>query len=202
LDDEKKSFQNILIFFAGLSVLGIEGCRDCEPTQVFLTDYGKTWIDYDSSQLTFKNNSGNSAIFTYSQSANGFVTSYFRGNECGDIDYLETINFSLTSTSLLYTFNFSLVAGSPGYGDGLNIEYIANSNISGDRVSFSFIFQNDTLSNAPEFIDIIDLNGSLFQNVYHSTASSSECPITDCYFSKQFGIIGFKITNGNIWSLR
>ena len=168
-----------------------------------MSDYSKTWIAYANSHVTFKNDSGETVIYSYSNPSDEIITSDFRGEECGDLDDLEKTTFTLTSISLPYVFDFSLetVNSSFPWDAGFGINYDGNTNIPGG-LSFSFHVVNDTVNDSPEFIDQISLNGKVFNSVYHAIGNYSTCPVSDCYFTKSLGIIGFITYDGNTWALQ
>ena len=202
------SFQNILIFFTCLSIPGIESCNlGCPPNKVFLNGYSRTWTGYAGTLVLFWNPDSGAAIFTYSQPVDEFVTSYFRGEECGDVDDIETLSFNLTSSTLPYRFDFYLEA----YNSGSPADaYFSASSGNSELGLVLYIFTDtatfylgyDTSFHGEEFFDQITINGISFYNVYHSEEdSSTTSTITDIYFTKPNGIVGFKTKDGNIWSL-
>jgi hypothetical protein len=200
------SLKTFLIFITCLSLFGIESCRNCKPIKVSLSEDSKTWISYAGTQFFFRNQDSGLVIFNYSHPADEFVTSYFRGEECGDADDIETISFNLTSSTLPYSFDFSLVADAEGSpADAFysvksgNPELALVLYIFGDTATFSF--SGDTVHGESIF-DQLDLNGISFYNVYHSALDSlTTSTVTDIYFTKPDGVVGFKTKDGDTWSI-
>jgi hypothetical protein len=211
----------ILLFTTGCPICHDNNCVDIEIGTASPADSSSNWIPFNGHDtVSFINSFGFSAQFVCSGYQQGPYEKLLANNydaNCGD---------PMEECWEYYTmYEKSLKFISPSVN--LTIEYKLRKNIS-DNNYYQNTINPDTISDAlmitinyyywviplksgnntginctTVLLDSLSLNGSVYQNVYHSTQNynPSGVAIKGIYYTKVNGIIGFYYNNDEKWYL-
>lgn len=202
-----KLLNHFLILLAILFfVHSIESCNRCDPTYLgsyYLSDEQKSWINFQNSQVIFKNQHDSSQVFTYSE-ATGYPQSNFcTATKCGGIEYtneFRMLSFSSDSFPYLLTLKLEAVYDS----------FFCILSKSGSLSITDYNYSNWLQIQVPESIplmntcylaDSILLNNKTFYSVYTSYYGSAQTGLDKVYFKMDLGIIGFQTEDSSVWVL-
>lgn len=166
----------------------------------YLSDEQKSWIDFQNSQVIFKNQHDSSQVFTYSE-ATGYPEDIFcSASKCGGIEFTNEylrVFFSSDSFPHLLALDLEAVYDSfciPSKIGSLSIIGYNYSNWLQIQVPGSI-----PLMNTCYLADSITLNNKTFYSVYSSYYGSAQTGLV--YFKMDLGIIGFQTEDSAIWVL-
>lgn len=166
-----------------------------------------------SDSISFLNSKGARFVFEYSLSDTGLierpVNCIFGGCDdiCCDFINTEIRSFELvgTNNSLLFSFTLSkfgvsLTTPITSEGDAIKVK-LANAQLEIPIVDGAIEID----SNNVQYDDSLSLLGRLFYEVYsnkqYQTNDSTSARIKSIYFNRKYGVVGWSLNNGEIWSL-
>ena len=167
----------------------------------------------NSDSISFLNSNGARFVFEYSLSDTSLVERpvdcTFGGCDdvCCDFINTEVRSFELvgTNNSLLFSFTlskFEVSSTTPitSTGDAIKVK-LANAQLEIPMVDGAI--EIDT--NHVQYDDSLSLLGHLFYDVYsnkqYQTHDSTSAHIKSIYFNRKYGVVGWSLNNGEIWSL-
>lgn len=199
--------------FTGLLViLLLVFLSSCGPKSIttdaeLLRDASKAWIPYaGEEQITFYHDT-NKIVFTGNGKETFFDHVRYMSDQSGFFTYqedyyadLERQELYFTSQSTNYFLNYFLEKGKgeTGNWDILRLK-IADGNYYTNDMKI-VVYESDSYDKGEvfQFKTSITLNGNVYSNVYYNT---QERRPFELYYTEARGIIGFKVSSNELWTI-
>lgn len=196
-----------VIIIAIVLVFSSCGPKSVTTDPILLRESSKAWIPYSGEeQISFYNDT-TEILFTGHGRVNYFESFRYMSDQSGFFTYqkdyyadLEREELMFTSQSTDYFFEYFLEKGKgeSGEWDILRIKIADGSYYSNDMKIV--VYQTDSYDKGEvyQYKDKITLNGNVYKNVYYKTQERRPFEI---YYTEELGIVGFKVSSNEIWTI-